>query len=148
MKNSTRIAIAGLLSAAGSVLTAFASEFSGEAPASSESAAAPEAPKTTKPKKEKTTPAPAQPETPAEQDTPVTPAAEKLAAPEVTNPKYEEHRALIAPLVQGEDSTAELRQQVKDLIKKYDPDNTPHSLKTMPTKNHAAFEKDIAALGY
>ena len=137
MKPSTKIAIAGLLSAAGAVLSALAGEFGGEAPASADAAAAPEAPKPTKPKKEKAAAAPA-PE--PEPDKKEEPAAEE---PTEGGKTYEQLRALIEPFVkagQGDD--------VKKIIKKYDPDSTTPSIKTMPAKNHAAFEKDIAALGY
>lgn len=146
MKTNTRIAFAALLSAAGAVLTAFAAEFNGgptEAPV--DPAAPAEPPATTKkPRKNSATTAPAEtaPETAAE---PEPEEKKEEPAPTVDNPKYEEHRKLIAPLVQGEESTAELRAQVKEIVKKYSPDG---GLKVMPVKHHAAFEKDIAALSY
>lgn len=149
MKPNTRIAIAGLLSAAGSLLNAFAAEF-GEGV--SETSTPAEPPKTRKPRgaaaekpvdppAETTTTeaAAAEPEKPAE-----TPAATAPAG-DITNPKYEEHRALIMPLVKGDQSTAELRAEVKKIVEKYSPHG---GLKVMADKNHAAFEKDIAALSY
>lgn len=141
MKPNTKIAFAALLSAAGAVLTAFAAEFNGgptEAPV--DPAAPAEPPKEKKSRKNSATTAPA--ETAAE---PEPEEKKEEPAPTVDNPKYEEHRKLIAPLVQGEESTAELRAQVKEIVKKYSPDG---GLKVMPVKHHAAFEKDIAALSY
>jgi outer membrane biosynthesis protein TonB len=156
MKPTTRIAIAGLLSSAGAVLTALAAEFGGALPpegAPSEPTTA-EPPAPAKPKKQKAAPVveekPAEPA--AETEKPAEPAAEtekteeKPAEPEapVTGGKtYEELKALIEPLVKGGQGA-----EVKKLIAKYDPESSPSSIKTMPAKNHAAFEKDIEALGY
>lgn len=145
MKPTTRIAIAGLLSAAGHVLNAFASELGDE-----EVPTSPGTPKKTRGKAA----AAAEPEKPVE--TPAEPAAEAAAvAPEtpaatvpagdITNPKYQEHRALINPLVTGDQSTAELRAEVKKIVEKYSPNG---GLKVMAEKHHAPFEKDIAALSY
>lgn len=128
MKPNTRIAIAALLSAAGAALTAFASEFGGdEKPdATPEPPAPAKAPK--KAKKEEPAPAPA--ETPGEPET----------GGEATGGKtYEELRALIKPLVEGGQGA-----EVKAVIAKY----SATGLKDMEAKHHAAFEKDIAALGY
>jgi hypothetical protein len=130
MKNTTKVAIGGLLSAAGAVLNAFAAEFGG-----GEVQPEAEAPKRGK----KTTPAPVV-------ETPVNPApAETAAEPETPaegeGKTYDELRALIAPVVkdgQGE--------EVKKIIKKYAGEGG--SLKTLEAKHHAAFEKDIAALSY
>lgn len=146
MKNTTKVAIVGLLSAAGSLLNAFALEFAGDAL----EAANPETPAPKRGKKATTavvetpaepTPEPtaAEPAQPAE--TPATPAP----AGDITNPKYQEHRALINPLVTGDQSTAELRAEVKKIVEKYSPNG---GLKVMAEKHHAAFEKDIAALSY
>jgi len=146
MKLSTRIAIAGLLSSAGAVLTALAAEFNtgGAAPDSSpaEPATPADAP-APKPKKTKAVPVV---ETPAEPAAEPEKTEEKPAEPEtpVTGGKsYEELKALIEPLVKGGQGA-----EVKKLIAKYDPESSPSSIKTMPAKNHAAFEKDIEALGY
>lgn len=133
MQKTTRIAIAGLLNAAGAVLTAFAVELGG-----ADNAAAPEAPaapETAPPKAPKRkAAAAAEPEKPAEPE------------PGDDEPKgktYEELKALIEPLVKGGQGP-----DVKKLIAKYDPDGQPPSIKTMPAKNHAAFEKDLATLSY
>lgn len=153
MKTTTRIAIASLLSAAGSLLNAFASEF-GEGVSETSTAATPEAPKRgrkpaaatvveTVPTETGLTaqaePAAVAPEKPTE-----TPAT-TVPAGDITNPKYQEHRALINPLVTGDQSTAELRAEVKKIVEKYSPNG---GLKVMAEKHHAAFEKDIAALSY
>lgn len=131
MKPNTRIALAGLLSAAGSLLNAFAAEFGADAPEAATPADAP-----TPKRGKKTT------EKPAE-TAPVEPAAEPPAEEPATmgeGKTYEELRALIEPLVkagQGED--------VKKVIAKY-----AANLKELATKpeHHAAFEKDLAALAY
>jgi hypothetical protein len=146
MKPTTRIAIAGLLSSAGAVLTALAAEFGGALPpegAPSEPTTA-EPPAPAKPKKQKA--APVVEEKPAEPAAETEKTEEKPAEPEapVTGGKtYEELKALIEPLVKGGQGA-----EVKKLIAKYDPESSPSSIKTMPAKNHAAFEKDIEALGY
>jgi len=147
MKPTTRIAIAGLLSSAGAVLTALAAEFgSKEAQSTDLTIAEPvaaEPPAPAKPKKQKTAPVV---ETPAEPAAEPEKTEEKPAEPEtpVTGGKtYEELKALIEPLVKGGQGA-----EVKKLIAKYDPESSPSSIKTMPAKNHAAFEKDIEALGY
>jgi hypothetical protein len=131
MKNTTKVAIAGLLSAAGAVLNAFAAEYSGSDVSHPEA----EPPKRGK----KTTPPPVveTPATPA----PTEAAAEPEAAADGEGKTYDELRALIAPVVkdgQGE--------EVKKIIKKYAGEGG--SLKTLEAKHHAAFEKDIAALSY
>lgn len=146
MKPNTRIAIAGLLSAAGHVLNAFASELGDE-----EVPTSPGTPKKTRGKAA----AAAEPEKPVETpaETAVEPEPEKptetpaptVPAGDITNPKYQEHRALINPLVTGDQSTAELRAEVKKIVEKYSPNG---GLKVMAEKHHAAFEKDIAALSY
>jgi hypothetical protein len=123
VKPTTRNSIASFLSAAGSLLSALASEFDSTEPADNTPAPAP----TPKPRAKKET---------------GTPAA--AAAEETTGGKtYEELKALIEPLVKDGQGPA-----VKKLIAKYDPSGNPPSIKTMPAANHAAFEKDLAALGY
>lgn len=135
MKPSTRLTIAGLLSAAGAFLSALANEFSSEAPASAEAAAAPTpepaALKAKKTKAEKPAPEPEKVEEPA---TPAQPES----AEEPTGKSYEELRALIKPLVEGGQGA-----EVKAVIGKY-----AASLKEIQPKDHAAFEKDLAALSY
>jgi len=133
MKNTTKVAIVGLLSAAGAVLNAFAAEYSG-----SEAQPEVEAPKA---KRGKVTVATATVETPPAAAAPAETAAEPEAAAEGEGKTYDELRALIAPVVkdgQGE--------EVKKIIKKYAGEGG--SLKTLEAKHHAAFEKDIAALSY
>lgn len=134
MNKNTKIALAGLLSAAGSLLNAFAAEF-GEGV--SETSTPAEPPKTRKPRgaaAEK----PAETAPPAETTTTETAAVEEPATTG-EGKTYEELRALIEPLVkagQGED--------VKKVIAKY----SQTGLKGMEAKHHSAFEKDIAALAY
>lgn len=133
MKNTTKIALAGLLSAAGSLLNALAAEYSGGPSETSDSPSAPaEAPKKTRGKAAPTAEKPVEPaaETPAE-------PAEEPAAEGKT---YEELRALIEPLVKGGQG-----EDVKKVISKYGA-----NLKEVSTKpqTHAAFEKDLAALSY
>lgn len=133
MKPTTKVAIAGLLSAAGAVLSALAAEYSG---ATCPETVAPVAPDPAKPKK---TP---KAEKPVEK--PADPAPGEISqeepAAETEGKSYEELRASIEPLVkagQGED--------VKKVIAKYGA-----NLKEIATKpgTHAAFEKDLAALSY
>jgi hypothetical protein len=135
MKNNTRITIAGLLAAAASVLNALATELGDLAPASAEAAAAPQ-PEPEKPKRgrqAKAETAPAQePEKPE-----VTEEAPKEATT-TTGKTYDELKAIIKPFVEDGQGA-----EVKKIIAKYAP-----SLKEIDPKDHAAFEKDIAALGY
>ncbi len=150
MKPTTRIAIAGLLSAAGSVLTAFAAEFSGATPQETSDTPEPsspaEAPTTPKPKKPKA-PVREVVETPAEpvEEKPADPAPAAPAAPAgtVTNPDYDRMKKLIEPIVTGD--SEELKKQLKAIILKYSPNG---GLKTMEAKNHAAFERDLDGLSY
>lgn len=139
MKPNTRIAIAHLLAAGGSLLNAFATEFGGE-----DAPATPEAPKRGKKAAAAVAETPAEPTPDPAAVAPETPAA-TVPAGDITNPKYQEHRALINPLVTGDQSTAELRAEVKKIVEKYSPNG---GLKVMAEKHHAAFEKDIAALSY
>jgi hypothetical protein len=131
MKNTTKVAIAGLLSAAGAVLNAFATEFGG-----SEAQPEAEAPKG---KRGKTAAAAPTVETPATAAPETT--AEPEAAAEGEGKTYDELRALIAPVVKDGHG-----EEVKKIIKKYAGEGG--SLKTLEAKHHAAFEKDIAALSY
>jgi hypothetical protein len=132
MKPTIQLALARLLAAAGALLNAIATEYSGDTP---DPAPPAETPKTRKPR----TPAAPAAETPAEPTAPAEPAA---PAEETTEGKtYEDLKALIAPLVkdgQGE--------EVKKVIKKYAGEGG--SLKTLESKHHASFEKDIQALAY
>jgi hypothetical protein len=131
VKPTTRNSIASFLSAAGSLLSALASEFDSTEPADNTPAPAP----TPKPraKKETGTPAAADP-SPVASEAPK-PAAEETSAGGKT---YEELRALIEPFVKDGKGP-----EVKKIIAKYATD-----LKSMEAKHHAAFEKDISALGY
>lgn len=164
MKPTTRIALAGLLSAAGSALHAFAAELGGSTPAeTSEPAAenttkeaAAEAP-TRKPRKaaaEKPV-APAEPEPqPEPTAAPVEPEPTPEAEGETQEEKdarYAKNRALIEPLVKGvkvEGSETEYKIKpqggaVKAIIKKYSP---TEKLPDLPLDKQADFEGDIEAL--
>lgn len=135
MKSNTKIAIAALLSAAGSLLNAFAVEFGNSASAGATEAAT--APETPSPKKGKKASA-------STVETPPEPAAEPPVEEPATTGEgktYEELRALIAqPVKDGQG------EEVKKIIKKYAGEGG--SLKTLDAKHHAAFEKDIQALTY
>jgi hypothetical protein len=138
MKNTTKVAIAGLLSAAGAVLNAFATEF-GNAPSGGGEAQ----PEAEAPKAKRTKPAAPAPtvETPAAAAPEAAPQPE--AAAEGEGKTYDELRALIAPIVkQG----AEQGEEVKKIIRKYAGENG--TLRTLEARHHAAFEKDIQALSY
>lgn len=128
MKQTTKVAITGLLSAAASVLTALAAEFGNGAEEATTTTAEP-----TKRGRKSAAAAPAQEPAPAETAQPESPAE-----PEVVGKTYEELRALIKPLVEGGQGA-----EVKQVIQKY-----AASLKEIQPKDHAAFEKDIAALSY
>lgn len=138
MKQSTKVTIAALLSAAGAVLNAFATELGNGSEAEAPATAIP----VEKPKKAKKEVAPAA-EKPAE---PAPAPAEEPAAPaaaedEGTPKSYEELRAMIKPLVEGGQGA-----DVKKVIAKYGTD-----LKDVSTKGakvHADFERDLAALTY
>lgn len=127
MKPNTKIAIAGLLSAASAVLAAFAAEFNGE-PAEV-TTTTPEAPKTRKPRALKAEePAATEPE----------PEEKPTASPE--GKTYKDMQDLIRPLVT---QSAEMGAEVKKIIAKY----SETGLKGMDPKDYPAFEKDIAVLG-
>lgn len=128
MKQTTKVAITGLLSAAASVLTALAAEFGNSAEEATTTTAEP----ASKRGRKAAAAAPAQEPAPAETAQP------DPAEPEVTGKTYEELRALIKPLVEGGQGA-----EVKQVIQKY-----AASLKEIQPKDHAAFEKDIAALSY
>jgi hypothetical protein len=131
MKPTTRIAIAGLLSAAGSLLNAFATEF-GDV----EVTTSPGTPKKTRGR------TPAETNTPPPVEPPAEPAAETPAEESAATEggkTYEELRAIIEPLVKGGQG-----EEVKKVIAKY----SQAGLKGMEAKHHAAFEKDIQGLAY
>lgn len=139
MNNTTKLSIAALLSAAGAVLNAFAGELAGEEITQTIKQTDTPVDPPTKPKKAPKAEKPAEkPADPAPTET----AAEELAATE-GGKTYDELKEIIRPLVESGEGL-----QVKAIIKKYDPESNPPSLKTMPAKNHAAFEKDIQALTY
>lgn len=138
MKPTTRIALANLLSAAGSLIDAFAAEVGGpdsiQGEVTGQQPEAP-APKKTRGKAAAAAPAAEKPADPAPAET----AAEETKTEGVKT--YDELRAMIEPLVkagQGPD--------VKTVIAKY----AEGGLKELATKpeHHAAFEKDLAALSY
>lgn len=129
MKQTTRIAIATLIAAAGAALTAIAKEFCENVSLGTE----PATPEEEKPKRGRKAAA-AQPETPAET---VAPAP---AAPTITGKTYEELKAIIKPVVEAGNG-----EDVKKVIAKY-----ATNLKELEGKpeHHEAFEKEIAALVY
>lgn len=162
MKSTTRIAIAGLLSAAGSALQAISQEMCNAAPAeeqTSESAAiqpeAPAAKRGRKPKAEEpATPAPEQTQAPAEPEAPAAPIEEPKEegeSAEAKEARYQRNRGLIEPLVKGvkkEGSETEYAiqpqgQAVKAIIKKYSP---TEKLPDLPLDKQSDFEGDIEAL--
>lgn len=134
MKPNTKIAIAGLLSAASAVLAAFAAEFNGE-PAEA-TTNTPEAPKTRKPRAAKTEEPAAAEAAAAEPE----PATEKPAETSPEGKTYKDMQDLIRPLVT---QSAEMGAEVKKIIAKY----SETGLKGMDPKDYPAFEKDIAVLG-
>lgn len=131
MKQTTRIAIAGLLSATASVLSCFADEFGGTA-TPTETNPTPEAPK----KGKKAAAAAAAEEKPAE--TPAEPAEEPTGGK-----TYDELRAIIEPIVKDGKGP-----EVKKVIGKYAPGGGGLKELEKTPQHHAAFEKDIAALAY
>lgn len=166
MKPTTRIALAGLLSAAGSALHAFAAELGGSTPAetSEPSVFTHEDPaqaegRTKRGRKSKTEEpvAPAEPE--SQPEPPAAPAdPEPEPAPEAEgetqeqkDARYAKNRALIEPLVKGvkvEGSETEYKIKpqggaVKAIIKKYSP---TEKLPDLPLDKQADFEGDIEAL--
>ncbi len=135
MKPHLETALAGLFSAAASVLTALANEFTVAPEAVTESLPAElpqpktRKPRTTAPDKEFVT------ESTAPEDTKTPPEV-----PASNGEKsYEELKALIKPLV--EEGRGE---EVKKVIAKY----STGGLKMMEVQHHANFEKDITALSY
>ncbi len=139
MKQNTRIAISSLLSAAGAFLTALSAEFAGESTTTTEPSTPAEPQKTRKPREPKAE-KPAEPAAPSKEPSETFEPAEAPPSGVMT---FDELKALIEPFVRGGQGA-----DVKKLIAKYDPDSATPSIKTMPAKNHAAFEKDIQALGY
>ena len=143
MKPNTRIAIAGLLSAAGAALNAFAAELSGATPPENPSEPVAETqPEPTKPKRTRAVkeeaPAPTEPTAPAEEK--AAPVEAKPAADEtiVSEEQYQELRALIEPLVKGGQGA-----DVKTIIAKYSDSG---KLREIRAAQKAAFEKDIEAI--
>lgn len=171
MKPTTRIALAGLLSAAGSALHAVSQELLEGVPATAENSGwhdqngpcpapdsepAPAAPtrKTRKAAAEK----PVAPTEPEPQPEPTPAPAEPEPAPEAEgetqeekDARYAKNRALIEPLVKGvkvEGSETEYKIKpqggaVKAIIKKYSP---TEKLPDLPLDKQADFEGDIEAL--
>lgn len=135
MNNTTKLALAGLLSATGTFINALAAELSGQpTPEPAAPAEAPTKPKKT-PKAEKPAEKPIEPE-----PEPETPAPTE--AKEEGGKTYDELRELIQPLVKGGQG-----EDVKKVIAKYAPEGGLKVLATLP-QHHAAFEKDLAALSY
>lgn len=132
MKPTTRIAIAQLLSAAGSVLTAFAAEFNG-----SEAEAGTATPEgvTPDPAKKRGRRAAATATDTAGEATGAT-AVETPAEPAAPTKTYEDMKAVIKPFVD-----AGRGLEVKATIAKFAP-----SLREMDPQHYAAFEAAMAAL--
>lgn len=129
MKPTTRIAIAQLLSAAGSVLTAFAAEFNGSEPETQpETTPDPEKPRRGRKG------AAAVPTVPTQEPDCGT-TCPPLAEPTITK-TYEDMKAVIKPFVD-----AARGEEVKEVIRKFAP-----SLREMDPKHYAAFEAAMAAL--
>lgn len=164
MKQTTRIAVAGLLSAAGAALQAIASEISGATPVETseptvETATQPDAPAPTKKPRKAAAEKPAETvATPAEPEPKAT--AEALAeleplgdgeSQEDKDARYAKNRELIGPLVKGvkkEGSETEYAIQpqglkVKTIIEKLSPTG---KLPDLPLSKQAEFEGDIEAL--
>ncbi len=141
MKTQTKLAISSLLSAAGAVLTALSAEFAGESTTATEPST-PADPPTTKRTRKGAAAVPAVADPTPDPETPEEPATETAEIPSGVM-TFDELKALIEPFVKNNQGA-----DVKKLIAKYDPDSATPSIKTMPAKNHAAFEKDIQALGY
>ena len=144
MKPTTRIAIAGLLSAAGAALNAFAAELSGATPPENpsepvaETQPEPAKPKRTRAVKEEQASV-AETTAPAEEKTaPVDGANDNDSARIVSEEQYQELRAMIEPLVKGGQGA-----DVKTIIAKYSDSG---KLREIRAAQKAAFEKDIEAI--
>lgn len=158
MKQTTRIAVAGLLSAAGSALQAFAQEICDTIPAG-EPATDPVTTQTEAPTKRGRKPAAEKPVTPTPETgpqpeptpTPAEEPKEEGESAEAKEARYQRNRGLIEPLVKGvkkEGSETEYAiqpqgQAVKAIIKKYSP---TEKLPDLPLDKQADFEGDIEAL--
>ncbi len=148
MKPNTRIAIAALLHSAGKAFSALASEFGGVEAAGEPATTEPSTPAEPPAAKRTRKGAAAAPAVADPAPEPVVPAEEPAEPAEAAEVPFgvmtfDELKALIEPFVKNNQGA-----DVKKLIAKYDPDSAQPSIKTMPAKNHAAFEKDIQALGY
>lgn len=164
MKPTTRIALAGLLSAAGSALHAFAAELGGSTPAETSEPAAENVgreatePAPSKRGRKSKTEEPVAATEPEPQPEPAAAPAEPEPAPEAEgetqeekDARYAKNRALIEPLVKGvkvEGSETEYKIKpqggaVKAIIKKYSP---TEKLPDLPLDKQADFEGDIEAL--
>jgi len=143
MKQTTRTALAGLLSAFGAALNALAAEISAGEESTPEAAAPPKtrarksvaAQETVAGNPEPSTSAP--PASKGETAQTSNGAAEE--SPEENTKRYEANRALIEPIVKSGNGPA-----VKNVISKY----STNGLKELPIANQAAFEKDLESLSY
>lgn len=162
MKQTTRIAVAGLLSAAGAALQAIASEIGGATPAETSeptvetsTQAEVQAP-TKKPRKAAAEKPVGTVATPAEPEARPDPVVVEVPAgdgetQEEKDARYTKNRALIEPLVKGvkkEGSETEYAiqpqgQAVKAIIKKHSP---TEKLPDLPLDKQADFEGDLEAL--
>lgn len=156
MKQNTRIALAGLLTATGAALHALAEEISSVSPptATDKPEASPqepaEAPKPKRaPKAEKAAPAPVptpEPEAPAPtEEKPADPApAADEETQEAKDARYQSNRAMIQPFVQNPNWTADKRAALKGILAKLSP--STGALVDLPLANQEAFERDFEAL--
>jgi len=139
MKNTTRTAIAGLLSAFGAALNALAAEITAGEESTPEAAAPP---KTRKPRGTAASPDPVQTTTAAETTSTAqatTASSNGAESPEEAEARYAKNRALIEPIVKSGNGPA-----VKAAIAKY----SANGLKELAAKDQEAFEKDIEELSY
>lgn len=154
MKQNTRIALAGLLTATGAALHALAEEITNTPnplTPTDKPEAAPEPAEAPKPKRapkaEKAAPAPAstpEPETPVEEK-PADPApAADEETQEAKDARYQANRAMIQPFVQNPNWTADKRAALKGILAKLSP--TTGGLVDLPLANQEAFERDFEAL--
>lgn len=141
MKLSTKLTIAHLLTAAGSVLTALATEMSGGETVTGHQTLSgdPVDPPTVKRGRKAAAVEQQQPVTGEQQPSETEATAEASTNGAATGKTYEDMRALIEPVIKGGQGA-----EVKKVIAKY----SQTGLKDMDPKHYKAFETDIIALSY
>jgi len=154
MKQNTRIALAGLLTATGAALHALAEEITSVSPsATTDKPEAPQEPaEAPKPKRAPKAEKAAQPTPPQEPATPAEPekpadaasAADDEESQEDKDKRYQENRAKIQPYVQNPNWTADKRAALKGILAKLSPGTG--ALVDLPLANQEAFERDFDAL--